>query len=167
MNYRQAEQHDKEGIKEVLVKSFEPTYAYYAQKSFANLHNALVAEDGGKVIGVINWRVFKVGEKKIGYVFWLAVQPEYRRMGVAKSLIRSATESIQQEIGLGDIFAAVEKDNIPSRRLIESFGFTLITRTAMKKKFGSRRFRLYFQMMLLPKEDLFINNPDLGKIKEN
>jgi ribosomal protein S18 acetylase RimI-like enzyme len=155
--YRKAEQHDKEGIKEVLAKSFEPTYAYYAQKSFANLHNALVAEDGGKVIGVINWRFFKVGQKKIGYLFWLAVQPEFRRMGVAKSLIRNATGEIQQEIGFGDIFAAVEKDNIPSRNLLESFSFTLISRAAMKKKFGSRRFRLYFRMMLLPKEDLFIN----------
>lgn len=156
LNYRQAKQRDKEGIKEVLVKSFEPTYAYYAQKSFTNLHNALVAEDGGKVIGVINWRVFKVGEKKIGYLFWLAVQPELRRKGVAKSLIQNATGDIRQEIGFGDIFAAVEKRNIPSGRLIESLGFTLISRTAMKKRFGLRRFRLYFQMMLLPNEDLFI-----------
>lgn len=156
LNYRQAEQHDKEGIKEVLVKSFEPTYAYYAQKSFVNLRNALVAENGGKVIGVINWRVFTVGEKKIGYLFWLAVQPEFRRTGIAKSLVRNATGDIQREMGFGDIFIAVEKHNIPSRRLIESLGFTLITRTVMKKKFGLRRFWLYFQMMLLPKEDLFI-----------
>jgi ribosomal protein S18 acetylase RimI-like enzyme len=156
LNYRQAEQYDKEEIKEVLVASFTPTYAYYAQKSFVNLKNVLVAADEGKVIGVINWRIFEVGEKKIGYLFWLAVQPEYRRMGIAKKLINDVIKKIQQEIGLAEIYAAVEKNNIPSRRLIESLGFTFISRPDMKKKYGSRCLRLYFQMMLLPKEDLFI-----------
>lgn len=158
MNYRQAKQYDKEEIKDVLVKSFKPTYAYYAQKSFANLHNVLIAEDKGNVIGVMNWRIFKSGEEKIGYLFWLAVQPEYRRMGVAKSLIQNVTEEIQQEIYHADIFAAVERHNIPSRKLLESLGFSLISRIDLKKKFGLRRFRLYWQMLLLPKEDLFISH---------
>ena len=156
LNYRQADKSDREDIKEVLVKSFTPTYAYYAQKSFVKLDNVLAAEDKGKVVGVINWRILRVGGQKIGYLFWLAVLPEYRRMGIAKGLIQEVIKKIQQEAGLAEIYAAIEKHNEPSRRLIESLGFSFISRLDMKKKYGLRCPRLYFQMMLLPKEDLFM-----------
>lgn len=154
--YRMAEQQDKKEIYNILVASFTPTYAYYARKSFEDLNNVLVAEDEGTVIAVINWRVFDVGDKRIGYLFWLAVLPEYRRMGIARNLIQHAIMKMQQESGLVEVYAAVEKNNIPSQSLIKSLGFTFISRGDMKKKYGLRCPRLYFQMMLLPKEDLFI-----------
>jgi Acetyltransferases len=156
MNVRSAEQYDKKEIEDILVKSFSPTYAYYAKKSFAKLDNVLVSEDEGKVTGVLNWKIIDTGEKKIGYLFWLAVLPEHRRLGVAKKLIGAVINIIQQEIGQSEVYAAVEKYNTPSRRLIESLGFTMITRSDVKKKYGLGCLKLYTQMMLLPKEDLFI-----------
>ena len=160
LHYRQAEQDDREKIKEVLVRSFSPTYAYYAQKSFADLQNVLVAEEEGKVTAVINWRILEAGEKKIGYLFWLAVQPEYRRRGIAKELIRAAISKMLQESTLTEIYAAVEKSNAPSRELIGSLGFALISRAEMKKKYGLKCVQLYYQMMLHPKEDLFMLHRD-------
>lgn len=156
MNYRRAEINDMDEIKDLLMKSFSPTYAYYAQKGFKDLKHVAVAEDREKAAGVITWRIFDAGRSKVGYIFWVAVDPEYRRLGIAKNLILDAIAEIRKEAGEIDIYTAVEKDNVPSRKLFESLGFDFISRSDMKRKYGPACLPLYFKMMLLPKEDLLI-----------
>jgi ribosomal protein S18 acetylase RimI-like enzyme len=158
MNYRPAEQRDREAIREILIGSFNPIYAYFAKRSFVSLHNALVAEDGSRVVGVVNWRIFHLGREKISSLPWLAVHPDYRRMGIGKSLILKAIGNIDGERDPVDIYVAVEKKNLLSQRLFVKTGFSLVSRSAIRKKYRLRRFRLYFRMMLAPREDLFIRS---------
>lgn len=156
MNYRIAEQKDMEAIIEVFNTSFNTVYAYYARKSVNPLKNTLIAEDETIIAGVISWRIFDTGDEKIGYLFWLAVHPDFRRKGVGEGLIAEAIRLIQEEAGTVDVYAAIEKNNQPSIRLFEKTGFTLISRSAFKEKYGLKRFRLYSRMMLIPKENLYL-----------
>lgn len=78
--------------------------------------------------------------------------------GIAKNLGQEVIREIQKEAGPVEIYAAVEKDNIPSKSLLESLGYRIISRSDMKRKYGSGYLRLYFQMMRLPKEDLFVSH---------
>ncbi len=134
MDYRPAEQRDREVIDRLLALSFGRIYAHYARKSLGSLDDTLVATEGERVVGFTNWRIFRVGEEKIGYLFWLAVHPDYRRMGVGKGLVLKAVMSIRAAIGQVDIYAAVEKDNHPSRGLLEKVGFALIDRADVRKR---------------------------------
>jgi ribosomal protein S18 acetylase RimI-like enzyme len=156
MNYRPAEKEDLKAIMELLDSSFDDVYAYYARKSFASTEHALLAEDGGGIGGVINWRIFEPGEEKLGYLFWVAVHPEARRKGIAEGLVLEATRWIREKNGPVDVYAAVDKHNEPSQRLFEKLGFTSNGRSVIKEKFGLKRFWLYSSMMLMPGEVLFL-----------
>jgi len=155
MNYRFAEDKDKVGISQVLENSFDSTYAYYAQKSFASLENSLIAEEDG-VAGVTNWKIIHSNSDKIGYIFWLAVHPDYRRKGIGEGLIQEAINCMQKEAGSLDIYSATDKDNIPMHKLFGKMGFTPDGRSVIKKKYGVRCLQLYSRMMLMPWEVLFI-----------
>lgn len=157
MEYRLAGKEDMIAIVEVLNSSFDDVYAYYARKSFASTEHALVAEDGGRIGGVINWRVFDPEEGKLGYLFWVAVHPDARRQGVAEGLVLEAVRQIREKDGPISVYAAVEKDNQPSRRLFEKLGFLPGGRTVMKEKYGLKRYWLYSNMMLMPGEVLYVS----------
>jgi hypothetical protein len=79
-------------------------------------------------------------------------------MGIGRSLILRAIGNIDGERDPVDIYVAVEKKNLPSQRLFVKTGFSLVSRSAIRKKYCLRRFRLYFRMMLAPREDLFIRS---------
>ena len=79
----------------------------------------LVAEEDGRVIGVVigshDWRK--------GWINRLAVLPEFRGKGVAKSLIVKAEEEFAR-IGINVIAATIFDDNNASIRTSESLGYT-------------------------------------------
>ncbi len=155
MIYREPEEKDRDAIKELLNLSFDPVYAKYAKMSFESLEQSLVVEDENRLIGVANWRTLQAYEEKIGYLFWLAIHPDFRRKGIGESLMQRAIEIlIQQKLSV--ILTTVEKDNTPSRSLFEKLGFTGIKRTEMRKRYGKESPRLIREMWLMPWEDLFI-----------
>jgi len=57
-----------------------------------------------------------------GWINRLAVDPEYRRRGVAAALIAEAEKTVRKR-GLRIIAALVDNDNLASRRLFEKCGY--------------------------------------------
>jgi ribosomal protein S18 acetylase RimI-like enzyme len=157
MKYRNALPEDKTGIKSLISSSFTAIYAYYAMKSFSKPDQTLIATQSGNIIGVINWRIFKTRKKRIGYLYWVAVDRHYRRQGIGRSLMKKAMAVIRKESGSVDIFTAVEKDNKISQKLLEYSGYRKIERKALKQKFGKDLPSIRNKMMLMPWEDLFVN----------
>lgn len=155
MKIQPAEKADHHSINEILTISFDPIYAFFAKRSLANLSHSLVSKEGNIITGIIKWKILQLGNEKINYLYWLAVHPSFRQKGIGKSLILNAMERIQSEGKLTDFYAAVKKTNETTKRLIESLGFRVFSRKAMKDKFGWKRFQLYVQMNLAPKEDLY------------
>ncbi|MFH0815839.1 MAG: GNAT family N-acetyltransferase [Methanobacteriota archaeon] len=78
----------------------------------------LVAEEGGKIIGVI----FGTQDGRKMYVNRLAVHPGSRRKGVAAALVREL-ERLADEMGLLLVTALVEDENTPSLAFMESMGY--------------------------------------------
>ncbi len=160
--FRPSEEKDRDAIKELLTLSFDSVYAKYAKLSFESLEQSLVAEVESKVIGVINWRIFQVQGEKIGYLFWLAIHPDFRRKAFGEKIMRKAIELLNQQ-RIRVIFTSIEKDNHPSRSLFKKLGFTRISKAEMRKMFGKDSPKLYREMWVMPWEDLFIMKISNGK----
>ena len=83
----------------------------------------LVAErDGGLVGYAIFWQVLDQGE--LGNV---AVEPQARRLGVARRLIREVMERAAAR-GVRELFLEVRPSNLGARRLYDSYGFVPVGR---------------------------------------
>ena len=72
------------------------------------------ALDSGRVVGYMGLQILS-GE---GYVTNIAVLPEYRRQGIAQSLIESCAQNKMDFITL-----EVRKSNLPAIKLYEKAGF--------------------------------------------
>jgi N-acetylglutamate synthase-like GNAT family acetyltransferase len=156
MQFRSAEKSDTEAIDRILDSSFTRIYAYYAKKSFASLENTLVAVNDAEVIGVINWRVFTVPTITIGYLFWLAVLPDYRKKGIGLELMRQAMQFIYQKNGPIDIYTATEKKNKISKNLVEKEGFAIADKKKIRQHYGKNYASLFGEMMVMPWEVLYV-----------
>ncbi|MBN1411301.1 MAG: GNAT family N-acetyltransferase [Spirochaetales bacterium] len=157
MEYAKANNNDLDGIEKILKLSFSPVYAGYAKKSFKLITNALVAKnESGLIAGVINWKIFTMKNRKLGYIFWLAVHPDNRKQGIGKTLAKMAIEILVAEHGVEEVYVGMEKENTQSRSLFQKAGFACISRSEMKKKFRAGRLKLYTGMMLMPWEDLLV-----------
>lgn len=156
MIFRQAGTKDLNAIFEIMNLSFDKTYAFFARRSFMDIEKAIVAIEDEIIIGAINFRIFEAKDKKIGYLFYLAVHPGHRKKGIGEGLVRQALLAIGQAAGKTDVLAAVEKDNPLPRDLIAKIGFKKISRAELKKRYGSGAVALFFRMNLMPWEEAFI-----------
>jgi ribosomal protein S18 acetylase RimI-like enzyme len=84
-------------------------------------HFALVAEaEAGEIVG---FALAKVDDHPgFGYLSDLYVSPGSRRQGAARSLIRTATERLQDK-GVTAMFLDVDLENAPARTAYERLGF--------------------------------------------
>ena len=56
-----------------------------------DMGKGFVAEKGGEVVGMLYMLDASFGERKVGYVYAVAVKPEYRRQGIGRSLCEAAS----------------------------------------------------------------------------
>ncbi|HUI94031.1 MAG TPA: GNAT family N-acetyltransferase [Chitinivibrionales bacterium] len=157
--FRPAEESDRTSIASILDSSFSKIYAYYAKKSFTGFENALVALIDEKVIGVINWRVYAAPGISIGYLFWLAVLPGWRKKGTGTALMKRAMRLIYEKNGPIDIYTAAEKNNKISRKLIEKEGFIIVDKKEVRRQYGRNYSALFGEMMVMPWECLYVKHP--------
>lgn len=84
-----------------------------------NPDTCFVAEYGGKIVGVI----IAGNDGRRGYVYHTAVDPEYRRKGIAKALVNAALE-VLHNLGINKTALVVFERNIDGNAFWESIGFT-------------------------------------------
>jgi ribosomal-protein-alanine acetyltransferase len=78
-------------------------------------YRLLVAEVSGRVVGFLAWRAVCSEEAEI---LNMAVDPDYRRHGVALALFGAARGEFS-----GDWYLEVRESNQPARKLYEKLGF--------------------------------------------
>ena len=93
----------------------------------------LVAEVDGRVVGYIMCRVERILSKlerfrikKAGHIISIAVLPEYRRKGIASTLLRKAMTILKEEYGCDEIFLEVRVTNSQAIALYRKLGFDKI-----------------------------------------
>ncbi len=84
-----------------------------------NPETCFVAENIGEVIGVI----IAGNDGRRGYIYHIAVNPEYRRKGIAKALVNSALKALR-DLGINKTALVVFERNADGNAFWESIGFT-------------------------------------------
>ena len=94
-----------------------------------NPNTCFAAVSNGKIIGVI--LTGHDGRRAIVHHLW--VHPDFRRMGIAETLVSIAEKALKEE-GIQKIFGLVFKDNDPANAFWESQGYSLRTNLNYRNK---------------------------------
>lgn len=102
--------------------SFEPqgrdSFQSISRQLKTSGHLMLVAEADGQIIGT----VLGSHDGRKGWINRLAVDPRYRRQGLAQQLVQRAEEALARE-GLSIIAALIEAPNVPSVALFKRLDY--------------------------------------------
>jgi ribosomal protein S18 acetylase RimI-like enzyme len=124
MQIRRATQADLDVMRRAWDEfTAEATFTPYPGSAFdtslVTNHIALVAEEGGRVVGTV---YANTTSAHFGYVFGLYTRPDARRRGVAKALMRAIAAVLRQE-GRRYVVLSVDTPNEQARALYEGLGF--------------------------------------------
>lgn len=96
---------------------------------------ALVAVKDEKIVGAILYKFFQCGGKKIGYVDYAFIDPDFHNQGVGGILYKAATAFLWEQ-GCDMLTAVVKDDNVGSWRLFLKNGFSRVSLPDMVRQFG-------------------------------
>lgn len=89
-------------------------------------NSSFVCVDNNKIVGYIAYNPLSKRRNGSIYIISLVVLPEYRKMGIAQSLIYTACKYYKDR-EFGEIMSLqVDKDNIPAINLYKKLGFEIV-----------------------------------------
>ena len=91
-------------------------------------HNYIVAEENGKIIGIVTWLMHGLPNHQLCELDRIAVLPEYRGIGVAKKLFDAMVNDAKQfykknKSKLRKLYLLAHADNIRAHKFYEKLGF--------------------------------------------
>jgi len=138
-------------LEAILKDAFEGWYLYHARWKLADAENVLVASEGEVPVGL---SILELLDHKAGYVFYIAVRSKARRRGIGSLLLGNSIDFFRSR-GCVRVFASVEKDNEPSKKLFESKGFLKVGYAQLSKEYGRiGALTMYSRMVVVPGEML-------------
>jgi len=127
-----AKSKDAKGIANVLVQSYNIKDLKEGISVFKNEikknHNYIVAEENGKIIGIVTWLMHGLPNHQLCELDRIAVLPEYRGIGVAKKLFDAMVNDAKQfykknKSKLRKLYLLAHADNIRAHKFYEKLGF--------------------------------------------
>src|SRR5207247_832007 len=114
---RDATAPDRPAIVRIARASFDRVYAYFAVRGLRHAWPFLVAEGESSIVGFLEGILFR-GTPSIGYVYFVAVDPQARGMGSGRALVQESLRLFRSR-GADRAFAAVPRANRPPMQLFE------------------------------------------------
>ena len=139
----------------ILEESFEGWYLRHSRRTLAEAELVRAAMSSGKPVGLV---MLKTLEVDVGYVYYIAVAQAHRGKGVGGLLLEDALRYFEG-VGMKEVYASVEADNVASEALFRSKGFVKTSFGDVSKKYGSlHAIVLYRKMVVVPGEILLMKN---------
>ncbi len=152
MDIRDGTPEDAASIEHIVRASFDRVYAFFAIRGRRRASPLLIAEEDGTVLGFLEGRLFD-GRPPIGYVYFVAVDPDRRRHHAGRILVEESLRRFQAR-GATRVFAAVPSDNQASMGLFSALGFREVPRGAMWRWYRWRSLAVQMGMLIAPHEVL-------------
>lgn len=135
----------------VIRDGFVGIYRWHAKRTLREVPTVRAVEESGEVVAV---SLLDRLVPEVGYVYYVAVLRSHRGRGLGRALLDDALR-IFREGGAEVVYAAVQADNEPSRRLFERRGFRLVERKETGwREGGLGAWGLRSRMRLVPGEIL-------------
>jgi ribosomal protein S18 acetylase RimI-like enzyme len=135
----------------ILEESFEGWYLRHSRRMLQEVETVRAAMLSGEPIGLIMLKTLEAG---VGYVYYVAVAKAHRAKGTASLLLKDSL-SLFKSRGDVEVFASVEKDNLPSEKLFIAEGFVRTNLVEVSQRHGPlRALNMYRMMMVVPGEVL-------------
>ena len=119
---RPAVRADLLSVFRIEARSFEQPWPYSAFEYVLGSPAFLIAEDGESIVGFVVGDLIDTHGVSIGHIKDLAVDPEYRREGIATMLLSRGLSALISA-GVGRIKLEVRRSNESAQSLYASFGF--------------------------------------------
>src|SRR3989344_3243660 len=132
MKIRKSKPTDAKGISNVLVQSYNIRDLKEGIEVFKNeikkLHHYIVAEEKGKIIGIVTWVMHGLPKHQLAELDRIAVLPEYRGKGISKQLFNALIKDAKafykiNKSKLRKLYLLTHADNIRAHKFYEKLGF--------------------------------------------
>jgi len=144
---------DRARLLPILEESFEGLYLWHARRTLQSIDVVQAARTAeGEDAGLIMLKVLAEGA---GYVYYVAVPPRFRRQGIGGRLLDDAVSQFLK-MGVQDVYASVEEDNLESKTLFGSRGFERVEWSGLAKRYGRLRSLLMYREMTVAPGELLL-----------
>ena len=143
----------REGLDPILDESFEGWYLRHSKKILREVGEVRAARLAGVPVGLV---MLKTLEQGVGYVYYVAVARAHRGSGVAKLLLDDTLARFKAA-GIAEVFASVEKDNLPSAKLFAAAGFIGTNIAEVSKRQGTLRAINMYRMMVVVRGEVLMH----------
>ena len=145
-------------LKEIIDLSFSPFVRFFAINSVLEESQVLVTEtQEAIVVGFAKLIQFQIRGANFGCILWIAVHPQFRRRGIAASLVNTGVENLKNA-GATAIFASIRRRNLASLTVFGKQGFRKMGFLELWRLFGSQIFNLYREIWLAPGEVVLMHD---------
>ncbi|MDG7001781.1 MAG: GNAT family N-acetyltransferase [Nitrososphaerota archaeon] len=140
---------DREAFDPILDKSFEGWYQRHAKRTLREIETVFAANLGEKGAGV---SMLKKLDSNTGYVYYIAVDPEFRGKKIGSKLLDASLDFFFKE-GANSVFASLVQEHDEGNFLFESRGFRRTNFKEVSKRYGSlHAVNMYRKMLVVTGE---------------
>lgn len=143
---------EREALDSILDKSFEGWYQRHAKRTLREIETVFVARMGETNIGV---SMLKKLSPELGYVYYIAVDSEYRGQKVGSKLLDASLDYFSNE-GADVVFASLLQEHDEGRYLFESRGFRGTNFKEVAKRYGHLHALNMYRKMLVVTGELVV-----------
>ena len=154
MPIREGAPADVDALRRIARASFDRVYAFFAVRGVRGAWPFLIADVDGVPAGFLVGRWFE-GRPPIGYVYFIAVDSNFRRRGIARTLVDESMRRFAWR-GATRIFAAVTEANEASSDCSAPSDSRRPPRRALWRWYGWRGLSVELRMVLAPHEALLV-----------
>ena len=132
-------------LEHLLEESFTGMCLWHSKRTLERIEVVKKAVLGGNDVGLAMLRMM---EPDLGYLYYIAVARAYRGRGVGGFLLDKSLEYFNEQ-DANEVLAAIEEDNVESKRLFHSRGFQEVSYSDISKKYGRIRTANIWRKMLV------------------
>ncbi len=155
---RQALPDDRQRLKTIIDLSFQRFFRYFASHSIDSKDGqVLVFETQGTVRGLVKLIEFSIADAQYGCILWIAVNPMYRRRGIALKLTNAGIHCLEQK-GAHAVFATTQRRNTAAKATLGKAGFRRLGFLGMWRAFGWRVLSFYSDIWYAPGEIVYMHD---------
>ena len=137
----------------ILEQSFEGWYQWHAKRTLKDIEEVRAAVSNNDVAGIA---MLKMLDPTKGYVYYIAVSPNFRRMGVGGKLLEDSLQYFFDH-GAFEVYAGISEDNVESKALFSSQGFGEVSFSELSTKFGRlHAITMYRKMVIVSGEVVYV-----------